>query len=98
MEETMRCLPGVIALVVGIANPVSAKVVKFEILQTYSPAFEGRAFGTVGTYDRIRARATIAVAPNDPHNSIIVDLERAPRNEHGLVEAVTEVEILRPTV
>ena len=63
-----------------------------------SPTFEGRTFGEVGTYDRIVARATIAVAPDNPHNTIIVDLDRAPRNAQGLVEAVTDVEILRPTI
>jgi hypothetical protein len=84
--------------IVGTAEPSAAKVVKFEILRTESPAFEGRSFGAVGTYDRIFARATIAVAPDDPRNSIVVDLDRAPRNAQGLVEAVSEVEILRPTV
>lgn len=79
-------------------GPCAAKVVKFEILKVDSPAFEGRTFGTVGTYDRIVARATVAVAPNDVHNQTIVDLDRAPRNAQGLVEAVTDVEILRPTV
>ena len=82
---------------VCFVQPLAAKVVKFEILRTESPAFEGRAFGTVGTYDRIIARATIAVSPSDPHNSIIVDVDRAPRNAEGLVEAVSDVEILRPT-
>jgi len=93
-------LPGIALLIggVGLAQPLAAKVVKFEILRTESPAFEGRTFGTVGTYDRIIARATMAVAPDDPHNSIIVDIDRAPRNAQGLVEAVSEVEILRPTV
>ena len=38
------------------------------------------------------------MSPDDPHNNIIVDLDRAPRNAQGLVEATTEVEILRPTV
>jgi hypothetical protein len=52
----------------------------------------------VGTYDRIIARATIAVAPDDPHNSIIVDIDRAPHNPQGVVRAVADVEILRPTV
>ena len=52
-----------------------------------SPAFEGRSFGAVGTYDRIVARATIAVSPDDPHNTVIVDIDRAPRNAQGLVEA-----------
>src|SRR6202012_5568399 len=87
-----------IATAVGLANPSAAKVVKFQIVHVESPAFEGRSFGSVGTYDRIIARATIAIAPDDPHNTIIVDLDRAPRDPQGLVEAMTDVEILRPTV
>ena len=87
-----------IAATVIFASPCAAKIVKFEILKVESPAFEGRTFGAVGTYDRIVARATIAVAPDDINNKIIVDLDRAPRNALGQVEAVTDVEILRPTV
>jgi hypothetical protein len=97
----MRLLLGAVALIAGISGlpaSSSAKVVKFDILRVESPTFEGRVFGKVGTYDRIVARATIAVSPDDPHNKIIVDLDRAPRNAQGLVEAVTDVEILRPTV
>jgi Alpha/beta hydrolase domain len=87
-----------IAAVFAFASPSAAKIVKFEILKIESPAFEGRTFGAVGTYDRIVARATIAAAPDDPHNTVIVDLDRAPRNAQGRVEATTDVEILRPTV
>jgi hypothetical protein len=86
-----------VAGIMGLVGPSAAKVIKFEIVRVESPAFEGRSFAAVGTYDRIVARATIAVPPDDPHNKIIVDLERAPRNAQGLVEAVTDVEILRPT-
>jgi hypothetical protein len=96
----MRHLRNAIILaagIIGLANPAAAKVVKFDIVRVESPAFEGRSFGTVGTYDRVLARATIAVSPDDPHNTVIVDLDRAPRNAQGLVEAVTDVEILRPT-
>jgi hypothetical protein len=96
MKHLLTGIALVIGLI-GLAGPSAAKVVKFEILQTESPAFEGRTFGTVGTYDRIVARATIAVAPGDPHNLIIVDIDR-PRNEQGLVEAVSDVEILGPTI
>jgi hypothetical protein len=84
--------------VVGPSQSVDAKLIKFEVLRTESPAFEGRTFPPVGTYDRIIARATIAVLPDDPHNSVIVDIDHAPRNGHGLVEAVSDVEILRPTI
>jgi hypothetical protein len=87
-----------IAATFAFASPCAAKIVKFEILKVESPAFEGRTFGAVGTYDRILARATIAVAPDDINNKIIVDLDRAPRNAQGQVEATTDVEILRPTV
>jgi hypothetical protein len=87
-----------VASLFGLVQPSAAKVVKFEVLRTESPAFEGRTFGTVGTYDRIIARATVAVSPGEPHNSVIVDIDRAPRDAQRLVEAVTDVEILRPTV
>ena len=87
----------VTASILALAPPSAAKVIKFEITRLESPAFEGRSFGAVGTYDKIVARATIAVAADDPHNTIIADLDRAPRNAQGLVEAVTDVEILRPT-
>ncbi len=61
--------------------PSAAKVVKLEILKVESPAFEGRTFGAVGTYDRILARATIAVTPDDTNNKVIVDstVRRATR-------------------
>src|SRR4051812_39905864 len=76
--NTMRHLLKSIVLIVGItalASPALAKIQKFEITRVESPAFEGRTFGAVGTYDRITARATIAVFPDDPHNTVIVDLD-----------------------
>ena len=86
-----------IAGLVGLTEPSAAKVIKFEVVQIESPAFEGRVFGAVGTYDRIIARAIVAVSPADPHNAIIVDINSAPRNPQGLVEATADVEILRPS-
>jgi len=99
-EKMKRVLQGLAFAisVLGSSHCVDAKLIKFEVLRTESPAFEGRTFPPVGTYDRIIARATIAVPPDDPHNSVIVDIDHAPRNAHGLVEAVSDVEILRPTI
>jgi Alpha/beta hydrolase domain len=102
LQRAIIRIAGVIALgsalVSSLGSPCAAKVVKFEIVRVESPAFEGRAFGAVGTYDRIIARATIAVMPGDPHNTVIVDLDRVPHNVRGEVKAVADVEILRPTV
>jgi len=89
-----------VALLAGVAvlaQPSAAKVVKFEVVRIDSPAFESRSFGSVGTYDRIVARATISVSPGDPKNAVIADIDRAPRNGQGEVEARADVEILRPT-
>ena len=87
----MRNLVAGIALAagaIGLAGPSAAKVVKFEVVRVELPAFEGRGFGAIGTYDRIIARAIVAVSPGDPRNAVIVDIDRAPRNAQGLVEAV----------
>jgi hypothetical protein len=97
LTSLLIALAGSLALSLPLSGPTAAKVLKFEITKVESPAFEGRTFGAVGTYDRIIARATVGVAPGDPHNAIIVDVDRAPRDAQGLVTGVAEVEILRPT-
>ncbi|MBV8700799.1 MAG: hypothetical protein JO052_23555, partial [Bradyrhizobium sp.] len=72
-----------------------AEVVRFDSVERV-PAFAGRSFGDVGTYERITARATIALDPADDRNAIITDLALAPRNADGKVEATADVVILRP--
>jgi hypothetical protein len=80
----------------GWAAQAAAEVTRFEITGTPEPAFNGQSFGTAGAYERIAARVTLALDPADPRNAVIADLDRAPRNAQGRVEAVTEVVILRP--
>ena len=73
----------------------NAEVIRFEMLQS-GAAFKGRSFGSVGPYVKITGRATIAVDPADPRNAIIADIDKAPRDEKGLVEATVDVVLLRP--
>ena len=79
-----------------LAITARAEVVRFEVLKTESPTFEGREFGAVGPYEKIVARAYLEVDPDNEHNSGIVDLALAPRNAAGRVEFVSEVVILKP--
>ena len=72
-----------------------AEVIRFDVLERV-PAFAGRSFGDVGPYERITARATIALDPADDRNAIIADLALAPRDADGKVEATADVVILRP--
>ncbi|MBC9206770.1 hypothetical protein IBL26_07970 [Roseomonas aerophila] len=81
----------------GCAAPALAEVTRFEVLSREAAALGGRAFGARGGQaEKITARATIALDPADPRNAVIADLDRAPRNAEGRVEATTEVVILRP--
>ncbi|WP_338664902.1 alpha/beta hydrolase domain-containing protein [Pararoseomonas sp. SCSIO 73927] len=84
---------GAAALPCGTAR---AEVTRFELLSRESPALGGRSFGGRGQAEKITARATIALDPTDPRNAVIADLDRAPRNAEGRVEATTDVVILRP--
>ena len=84
-----------VGLGLALIAPAQAEVARFEILER-GPAFGGASFGTVGIYERITARATVAVDPADRRNAVIADLDQAPRNAQGRVEAVADVFILRP--
>lgn len=72
-----------------------ARVTDFKTVAV-TPAFEGRAFGDVGAYERIDAVASFAVDPASPQLANIVDLGRAPVNAAGQVEFSTQVTLLRP--
>jgi len=56
----------------------------------------GKRFGTVGSYEKITARVHYALDPANAHNRVIVDLDRAPRNDKGAVEFWADVVVLRP--
>lgn len=60
------------------------------------PYAEGMEFGDVGAYEQIDGTVHFAVNPADPANSLITDLELAPKNSSGLVEFSADFRILKP--
>lgn len=72
-----------------------AEVVRFEV-KSVGPAFEGRSFGAVGTYEEIRATAYYRVDPRLPVNAGIANLHKAPRESDGRVAFDADVLIYRP--
>ena len=73
-----------------------AQITRMELEVVESPAFGGESFGEVGRYERLRGLAYGEIDPDDPRHGEIVNLERAPRNDSGLVEYSTTLEIYRP--
>jgi hypothetical protein len=56
----------------------------------------GKTFGAIGSYEKVTARVHYALDPKNPHNRVIVDLARAPRNGEGAVEFWADVVVVRP--
>ena len=75
---------------------VSAEITRIDIAVVESPALDGRHFGQVGPYQRLRGIVYGEVDPADPRHQGIVNLDHAPRNNAGRVEYRTTVEIYRP--
>ena len=82
-SEFVGVIVATAALLLLLAPSAKAEVKKIVIDTKTSPDFEGNAFGNAGLYETIRGHAFGELDPNDPHNSIIQDINLAPRNANG---------------
>ncbi len=96
VKESFRPIILYICAIIMAPAPVVAELVRFEIVEVESPYFTGRSFGTAGQYEMITAKATFAIDPDHQLNAVITDIDIAPRNQNGRVEAIADVAILRP--
>ncbi|HUQ73644.1 MAG TPA: alpha/beta hydrolase domain-containing protein [Burkholderiales bacterium] len=92
MHIVRSALACTLALVTGIA---AAGVVRIEV-ESSAPFADGKSFGGVGPYVRIKGRFAGELDPARPANKAIVDLGRAPKNERGFVEYSADFDILTP--
>jgi hypothetical protein len=72
-----------------------ARVRRVEIISR-ADILDGRAFGLAGPYEKIVGRVYFAVNPDNLHNRLIVDLDKAPRNAQGEVEFSADLYLLKP--
>jgi hypothetical protein len=84
------------ALLLGFAPvAIRAEVTRIEISSRHD-VLGGKAFGSVGSYEKLSGKVYFAVAPDNPHNRIIVDLDKAPRSKQGKVEFSSDLFIIKP--
>jgi hypothetical protein len=96
MAKFMKALLlGAVAMGAAVSDPASARVSRLEVTKV-QPAFGGKAFGKAGVYEWVQAVAHYEVDPKLPVNATIRNLQRAPRNERGMVTFDADVWILRP--
>ena len=77
------------------ATPADARVVRIEVERT-APYAGGKEFGEAGRFERLDGTVYLEVDPDDPLNAVIVNLDRAPRNERGMVEFSAPFFIIKP--
>jgi Alpha/beta hydrolase domain len=83
-------LGAALAVLVGLAGPVAAGAEVRRLVVTAREAVLG------GDYEKLGGVVELELDPGHAANSVIVDLERAPRNVRGRVEASADFMVLRP--
>src|SRR5258708_34851470 len=95
MLATLVNLLRAMALVVLVAAPLSAEVVRIEV-QSRTDLAGGQEFGAAGPYEKIAGKIFFAVDPALPANRIVADIDRAPRNASGKVEFSSDFFLIKP--
>jgi hypothetical protein len=75
----------------------SGEVLRIEIAERLAPAFDGRRFGSVGTYDCLTGTIHGELDPSHPLYATIVNLDKAPRNAAGRVEYRSDFSLMPPS-
>ena len=78
----------VVAALLGTSSQAGAEVKRVDVASRSDVGASG--------YEKIVATVHLAVDPNDPHNRVIADLDKAPLGPSGRVEFSTDLYILRP--
>ena len=83
------------ALLLCVAG-AQARVTRVAVEKRESPAFGGQVFGKAGAYEIVSGHFFGEIDPKDPHNSIINDIQFAPRNARGMVEYSATFSFAKP--
>ena len=85
-----------VLLALALAPAVAeARVERVEITSR-GDVLEGQVFGDAGAYEKLVGKVHFKVNPADSHNRLIVDVDKAPRDEKGEVAFAADFYILRP--
>ena len=93
-QLSLRSFLVFLLLVANLA--AQARIIRIEITSRQSPTFEGKTFGRVGAYEKLRGKAYGELDPASPQNAPITDIALAPRNARGMVEYSMDIYILKP--
>ncbi len=90
-----HCLFLAIAGLLPFMPTASADVERIEVLERTTVA-DGKAFGNVGAYERLRGRLYYAIDASAAENQSLVDIKLAPRDAQGRIRFAADFIALRP--
>jgi hypothetical protein len=65
-------------------------------ISSRTPVFNNQSFGTTGQFEKIKGIASGELDPKDRRNSLITDIQFAPKNARGRVEYRTNFTLVKP--
>jgi Alpha/beta hydrolase domain len=96
IDGFMRVTSACVLIAACAAGPAQARLKKIQITTKESPTFGGYSWPGVGQYEKIVGKAFGELDPKDSKNSVIVDLQLAPKNANGKVDYSFDFYILKP--
>jgi hypothetical protein len=82
-------------MILSIPFPAQAEITKL-VIEKREPFASGHDFGLTGPYEKLAGKAYGEVDPKKKQNKIIVNLNKAQKNERGRVEYSMDIFILKP--
>lgn len=96
IDGFMRVTSACVLIAACAAGPAQARLKKIQITTKESPTFGAYSWPGVGQYEKIVGKAFGELDPKDSKNSVIVDLQLAPKNANGKVDYSFDFYILKP--
>jgi hypothetical protein len=84
-----------ISLILAACTPSAAEVVRIDV-QSRADLLEGKPFGETGPYEKLAGRIYFEIDPGNPANTIITDIDKAPKNARGRVEFSSDFFLIKP--
>ncbi len=92
----LSCTRLALLLCVVCIQRLPARITKIVVEERQSPAFQGKAFGNAGAYEKLSGHIFGEIDPRNPLNAIITDIQFAPRNARGMVEYSATFTLWKP--
>ena len=94
-KQQLSWIASTLLLLSLVPAVLRAEVTRVEITSRTAVA-DGAAFGSVGPYEQLSGKIYFSVDPTNTRNRVIVDLEKASKNDKGRVEMSADLAIFKP--